>query len=198
MQEQKTQEWQSKKCTQCLTIKPISEFHKRKAIKSGYRSECKDCGCSRRNKYHYNNHSKSITSSKKWKEKNKEILKAYAEKYYKNNKDVLSLKKQEYNIRTKEQRQAYRLKNKARYAMHKATRRFLEKASSVYNDELNSFIIEECYSLAKIRSEITGIKWHVDHIVPLNGKNVCGLHVGINLQVIPAFINMRKSNKHNE
>lgn len=196
MQEQKVQEWQSKKCTQCLTIKPIIEFHKRKAIKSGYRSECKACGCARRKKYHYNNHDKSLSSSKEWKKKNKEIVRTYSKEYYKNNKEVLSLKRQKYNIKTKKLRQEYRLKNKSSYAMHKATRRFLEKASSIYNDELNYFIMEECYSLSRLRSEITGVKWHVDHIIPLNGKMVCGLHVGINLQVIPASLNMRKSNKY--
>ena len=60
----------------------------------------------------------------------------------------------------------------------------------------NDFFIEEIYMLCQLRTELTGIKHHVDHIVPLRSKVVCGLDVHNNLRVIPAEDNMKKGNRH--
>lgn len=53
----------------------------------------------------------------------------------------------------------------------------------------------EIYEQARKISELTGVQHHVDHIVPLTSKRVCGLHNEFNLRVIPAADNLRKHNR---
>ena len=55
--------------------------------------------------------------------------------------------------------------------------------------------LREIYQQARSLTATTGIRYHVDHIVPLNNPLVCGLHVPWNLQVLPAEDNLRKANK---
>lgn len=58
----------------------------------------------------------------------------------------------------------------------------------------NHTAIMEYYAFAAIKSKLTGEPWVVDHMVPLNGKIVCGLHTDYNLQVITKKDNMKKRN----
>jgi hypothetical protein len=60
-------------------------------------------------------------------------------------------------------------------------------------DEL--WMIEQAYELAALRTKLFGFVWHVDHVIPLQGKLVSGLHTPYNLQVIPARDNQSKANR---
>lgn len=61
--------------------------------------------------------------------------------------------------------------------------------------EDDHWMIEQAYELAALRTQIFGFLWHVDHVLPLRGKSVSGLHVPTNLQVIPGVDNSRKGNR---
>jgi hypothetical protein len=61
--------------------------------------------------------------------------------------------------------------------------------------DVDNWMIEEAYELAVLRTKVTGILWEVDHVLPLQGKSVSGLHTPHNLQVIPMAQNRSKLNK---
>lgn len=55
--------------------------------------------------------------------------------------------------------------------------------------------MREIYAHAQDCSVVTGERYEVDHVIPINGKTVSGLHVPWNLQVVHSYINRKKQNK---
>lgn len=72
--------------------------------------------------------------------------------------------------------------------------RQLKMATPGWFGELDELIMIEAADLCVRREKATGIKWNSDHIVPVQNKIVCGLHIGCNIQVITAYENIVKRN----
>ena len=82
--------------------------------------------------------------------------------------------------------------NRTHVTAHKAKRRAGKLQATPAWANLES--IEEFYELARNETKVTGIQHEVDHIIPLRGRMVCGLHVEFNLQVITKLQNATKRN----
>lgn len=118
---------------------------------------------------------KSITAERR--RLNPDINRQSCRRYYQNNKESW------YH-------------NKENRAYHQANRRARKlKATPDWLSEYDLELIRWTYHAAKVAEKHYGELYHVDHIVPLQGKNVCGLHVPWNLRVIPARDNMSKGNR---
>jgi hypothetical protein len=95
-----------------------------------------------------------------------------------------------------ERSRQYRLTNQHISNARAAKRRAAKRSAKVF--WLSKEHIQEIklmYLIAKIKSSLGNIKYEVDHIEPLQGKDVCGLHVPWNLQIIPMRDNRSKGIK---
>ena len=96
----------------------------------------------------------------------------------------------------REYRNAWKEANKVQVrADTKARRRKHRDATPPWLTRKQKSEIRQLYQIAITMTQTTGEQYVVDHIVPLRGEAVCGLHVPWNLRVITQEENLKKSNK---
>ena len=204
-----------KKCSRCKDAKPTAEFYRASATPDGFKYECKLCSNISTKKWVSANVDRMKVVSKAWKAANKEKVAASSKKSRLAHSEEHRARNRAWGIANRakciEHNKQWVSKNPEKVA--RAQRNWSlahpEKRAAISAERrarklkatpkwANQFIIAEIYDLSKRRTKITGLKWNVDHIIPLQGKLVCGLHVPENMQVILAIENRKKSNKHFE
>lgn len=163
-----------------FTAKPCHKGHVAKRYtKTGH---CVECTTDR------NRSEKKVAYRKQYKQRNYAKILLKNKMLYAANKD----KYREYHKQYQQKNAStLRPKNAAR-SMQRIAAKTLRTPS--WLTEIHKWMINEVYDLAARRTKTTGIKWEVDHVVPLRGHLVSGLHVPWNLQVIPMIKNRSKGN----
>lgn len=139
----------------------------------------------------------------------------YSQKHYQQNRDHVLVrqreryaldpaaklsKNREWDLAHKEWRRKHfkewREANPHVFARHAAHRRLAKsKRIPPWFAELDEFVEFSAAELATLRERATGIRWAVDHMLPLQAETLSGLHCANNLQVIPHSLNSKKHNK---
>ena len=157
-----------KTCTKCNIVKELTEFYRHKNHKDGRSYNCKVCHQKARKQYYQDNKDKEKQLSALRVKNNPERHRAYYNNYYNNNRH-----KEIQRSRVKQL-----------------------KRNQCMPEWADLDAIKIVYDEAKRLTLMHGIQYHVDHIIPLQGKLVCGLHIHTNLRVLPAKDNLSKSNTY--
>lgn len=162
--------------------------------------QCIECVKIQSAKWKAENTDKQKAAMRKWWENNKELHNTRVKRWQTDNKEKIKISKAKWEKanpdRVKAKSLRWRLKNPDKVCAAAVTS-VLRRAKRVpawltLNDKK---AIRATYSLAKELSKVYGFIWEVDHVIPLRGETVSGLHVPQNLQVIPKEINRAKRNK---
>ena len=157
-----------KTCSTCRESLTVEAFSKKAANADGLQHVCKGCQRAYTRQHYLENREKRQEQQRSWRIANP----GYDE--------------EGQRARAARRRQLKADKVNANIAARKG---YVKRATPPW---ANLFFIAEAYHIAKVREKMLGGKWHVDHVIPLRGKTVCGLHVENNLQVIPAKVNLKK------
>jgi len=135
-----------------------------------------------------------------WSAANPEKVKTAKKKYAENNREAMRVRITKWREENKEKMQAARdawyEKNKHRVLASSRKRQLAKiQRTPKWLTKDDFWMIGQAYELAALRTKMFGFSWHVDHILPLQGKTVSGLHVPTNLQVIIGSENCRKANR---
>jgi len=194
-----------KSCYKCKVKKVLVEFHKNTRSKDGHQSKCKLCKKEWSSK-RYEDKKEHITKiNKEWVKNNKEKVNENSKNWAKNNPErVKEIRAKTYRNNIEQRRndnRNWKFNNKQKIKDY--SKSWIEKNRGYKNylnnkrraDKLEA--TPKWANLSKIRFiyENRPEGFHVDHIVPLKGKEVCGLHVHWNLQYLTAEDNLKKGNK---
>jgi hypothetical protein len=202
-------------CSKCKIEKSREEFGKRPDSKDGYKSNCRLCCNAGVKKWETENKDKVKDRQAARYIANSEHIKMQQKEHYNANKEAKQLKAKEWHKNNPEKAKAkgerWRAKNKDKlkeldraYGQNnpdkicaKAAKRRSAKlnATPKWLTEEDFEKIRQIYKEAKRLEKLDGIKRHVDHIIPLQGKTVSGFHMPENLQILTEAENCIKSNK---
>ena len=175
-----------KVCRICKCSKSADMFSKSSTTSDSLHTYCKSCNKEYMKEYYKKNKENQKLSAQLRHEKDPSVRRARRKATYAANKEEARLKTAEWK----------RL-NKDKVNSTKAKRRSMKlNATPSWLTEQQHEAIRDFYWLATDLERVTGESYHVDHIVPLQGKLVCGLHVPWNLQILPATINASKGNTY--
>jgi len=136
-----------------------------------------------------------------WREANKKLLREYARDHYVANKDLYLEKAAAWGKENKDRRREIvskskkgnRAKHTADTAKYRADK---DKRTPNWLSEFDLLHIKCLYQVAAMRTRESGEPWHVDHVIPLRGELVSGLHTPANMRVIRGEENEKKNNRY--